>query len=259
MTQDDRPLRRVAVRVVSERVEEARARMLELSPAGFEEQDDGASVELAAYVDAAGERRIRTVFGEVRAEDVEPGWEERWRAFHRPVRVGGVWIGPPWEDPPAGERVVVIDPGRAFGTGRHPTTRLCLELLGRVERGSLLDVGCGSGVLAIAAAKLGFGPLVAVDVDPVAVVAARENVAVNGVDVDVRELDAVVDELPRANVAVANIALVAVEQLLAVLDACYAVTSGYLSHDEPSAPGWERTGREELAGWAADLFRRPTV
>ena len=90
--------------------------------------------------------------------EVEAGWEDRWREFHRPVRVGPLWIGPPWETAPGDALAVVIDPGRAFGTGAHPTTRLCLELLLDLPRTSLLDVGCGSGVLSIAAARLGFGP-----------------------------------------------------------------------------------------------------
>ena len=90
------------------------------------------------------------------------------------------------------EPAVVIDPGRAFGTGAHATTRLCVELLARIPRGSLLDVGCGSGVLSIAAARLGYGPVSAVDDDPVAVEVTRANAAVNGVAVDARVLDATV-------------------------------------------------------------------
>ena len=86
--------------------------------------------------------------------------------------MGPLWIGPPWESAPADALAVVIDPGRAFGTGAHATTRLCLELLLDAPRGSVLDVGCGSGVLAIAAARLGFGPVAAVDVDEIAVDAA---------------------------------------------------------------------------------------
>src|SRR5437016_3537985 len=82
------------------------------------------------------------------AAPVENGWEDRWRDFHRPIRIGPLWVGPPWEEAPPGAVAVWIDPGRAFGTGAHPTTRLCLELLLDVRRGSLLDVGCGSGVIA---------------------------------------------------------------------------------------------------------------
>ena len=78
---------------------------------------------------------------------------------------------------------VVVDPGRAFGTGAHPTTRACIELLARLDRGSLLDAGCGSGVVSVAAARLGFAPVVAVDVDEVAVEIARETARANGVEV----------------------------------------------------------------------------
>ena len=107
-------------------------------------------------------------------ERVEPGWEDRWRAFHRPCHAGGLWIGPPWIDPPAGETAVVVDPGRAFGTGAHPTTRASIDMLARLDRGSLLDAGCGSGVVSVAAARLGFAPVTAVDVDEVAVEVARD-------------------------------------------------------------------------------------
>ncbi|HKS78772.1 MAG TPA: 50S ribosomal protein L11 methyltransferase, partial [Gaiellaceae bacterium] len=89
-------------------------------------------------------------FDVVAADDVAEGWEDGWRAFHHGVRVGRLWVGPPWEEPPLDAVAVVIDPGRAFGTGAHATTRLCLELLQELEPASLLDVGCGSGVLSIA-------------------------------------------------------------------------------------------------------------
>ena len=125
--------------------------------------------------------RLLVAFPDAEVAPVQPGWEDGWRAFHRPVRAGGLWIGPPWEQPDPGEPAVVIDPGRAFGTGAHPTTRLCVELLARCERGSLLDVGCGSGVLSIAAARLGYGPIQAVDNDPVAVETTIANAEVNGV------------------------------------------------------------------------------
>lgn len=234
----------------------ARALLLELAPSGFEERDDGANVELAVYVDAAGEERMRAAFGELESLPVEEGWEDRWRSFHRPVRVAGLWIGPPWEAPPPGEPAVVVDPGRAFGTGAHPTTRACLELLAGVRRGSLLDAGCGSGVLAVAAARLGFQPVYALDGDPAAVEAARSTARGNRVEVSVSAADVLVDDLPRVDVVVANIELRTVEALLARGLAATAVTSGYLEHETPAVPGWERTRRLELEGWAADVFAR---
>ena len=127
----------------------------------------------------------------------------------------------------------MIDPGRAFGTGAHPTTRLCVDLLATSERGSLLDVGCGSGVLSIAAARLGFAPIRAVDNDPIAVETTIANAAVNGVELDASVVDGVDDELPTADVAVANVLLAPVEKILARLDTRFAITSGYLDRRSP--------------------------
>jgi ribosomal protein L11 methyltransferase len=244
----------VAVRVSSEDAEVARARLLELVPGGFEEVEHAEGLELAAYVDANVETAIRSAFAPVSSSPVVPGWEDRWREFHRPVRVGGLWIGPPWEEAPAGEPTVVVDPGRAFGTGAHPTTRACIEVLAGLERGSLLDAGCGSGVVAVAAVRLGFGPVVALDLDPVAVAVARETAARNDVEVEVRQADVLQDELPAADVLVANIELRVVERLLGRAVARHAVTSGYLGLDLPRAPVWTHTRRLELDGWTADAW-----
>ena len=187
---------------------------------------------------------------------MEPGWEERWREFHRPVRVGRLWIGPPWEQPPVDAVPVVIDPGRAFGTGAHATTRLCIDYLLELAPTSLLDVGCGSGVIAIAAAALGFSPVVAVDVDPAAVDATTRNAAANKVAVDVRKLDLAAGLLPSAELAVANISLERVESVLSRVDARVVVASGYLERDEPRLGPYRRRERRIRDGWAADLFER---
>lgn len=247
---------RVTIEASGGHAEEARAAALELAPGGFEESERSGALVLVLYVDRGEVGAIRSVFPQARVEPVAHGWEDAWRGFHRPVRAGGVWIGPPWEEPPAGEPAVVIDPGRAFGTGAHPTTRLCVELLAAAPRGSLLDVGCGSGVLAIAAARLGFGPLVAVDDDPVAVEATVANAAANGVTLEARVVDATAEPLPPADLAVANILLGAVESVLPRLRTARAITSGYLEGERPAAPGWTWVECRVLDGWAADLFAR---
>jgi len=148
----------------------------------------------------------------------------------------------------------VIDPGRAFGTGAHATTRLCLELLQELEPASLLDVGCGSGVLSIAAALLGFAPVTGIDVDGAAVEATLANAHVNGVDLSVRRADALADELPHAEIVVANVALDVVQRLLPRLSARWVVASGYLDRDELRVEGWSAAGRRTAGGWAADLL-----
>jgi ribosomal protein L11 methyltransferase len=249
-------VRRVAVTVPSAVAEVARAWMLGIFHEGFEEIEREDVLELAAYADPAREERMRLRFGAVEVTELPDDWQERWRRFHRPVRIGPLWIGPPWERGPADAVPVVIDPGRAFGTGAHPTTRLCLELLLELPAGSVLDIGCGSGVLAIAAARLGHRPVIAVDNDPAAVDAASENASANGVTVEVRLADALSDELPPADAALANASFAAVAQLAGRVDVRYFVTSGYFAIGRPELPGFRRCGRREREGWAADLFER---
>jgi ribosomal protein L11 methyltransferase len=237
--------------------------LLHLFPEGVEELD-------GAFAVYAEEPPLG--FDVVSAEDVDDDWPDRWREFHHGVRVGRFWVGPPWERPQAapGSRpgvggsaadassrpeTILIDPGRAFGTGAHPTTRLTLELLQTLEPGSLVDVGCGSGVLAIAAAKLGFAPVLGIDLDDAAVEASLANAAANGVGIEARRADALADELPATDVVLANVQLDLVERLLPRLRAPLAVTSGYLDRDRPAVDGWEPVDRREADGWAADLLR----
>jgi ribosomal protein L11 methyltransferase len=167
-----------------------------------------------------------------------------------------LWIGPPWADLPSGATTVVIDPGRAFGTGSHPTTGLCLGLLLDLERGSLVDIGCGSGVLSIAAAKLGFDPVVALDREAPAVEATRANAQRNGAVLEVRLQDAFATAPPEADVGLANIDLAAVETLAPKLDVRLLVTSGYFHARTPDLPGFTHLTRRVDGGWAADLFER---
>lgn len=215
------------------------ALLLHIFPEGVEELDGA----FAVYAD---EPPIG--FDVVEVEDVREGWEDEWRAFHHGVTVGRLWVGPPWEQAPDRTLPVVVDPGRAFGTGAHPTTRLCLELLQEVEPSSLVDVGCGSGVLSIAAAKLGFAPVAALDLDDVALEVTAENAVANGVEVEL------VTAPPAADLAVMNIALDVVEGILPTLEVPRAITSGYLERDTPSAAGWVAVERRVLDGWAADLL-----
>jgi ribosomal protein L11 methyltransferase len=228
--------------------------MLELFPEGFEEIDRPDGVELVAYTDAGGEERLWHVFGGVRGEDVAADWRDRWREFHRPVRVGPIWVGPPWHEPPAGTTAIVIDPGRAFGTGAHPTTQLCLELLLELEPGSALDLGCGSGVLAIVAAKLGCTPVIALDADENAVAATRANARTNGVQIDVRLADVFGGELPASEIALANITRPALEMVAPRLRSTRVVSSGYLPTDQIELPSLRHVRRITRDGWAADAY-----
>jgi ribosomal protein L11 methyltransferase len=217
---------RLAVRVAGGHAELVLAELLELAPAGVEEvQVDEETVEYAVY-GAPGELPqlpdVRAVAGEALVEistmEVADDWHERWKRFHRPVLIeapspvtGGagqipsVRVRPPWESAgdPAAAAVceIVIDPGQAFGTGAHASTRMCLELLLELAaseraRGAVLDVGTGSGVLAIAAATLGFGPVLGLDHEQESVEAARENAAVNGVELEARRFDLRRETLP---------------------------------------------------------------
>lgn len=232
--------------------------MLELFPEGFEELERPGVLELAAYTDAAGATSLWRAFGEYSWSEVPEDWQHRWREFHRAVEVAGLWVGPPWLEPPPGKVAIVVDPGRAFGTGAHPTTKLCLQLIAEltpeVGSRSLVDVGCGSGVLSIAAAKLGFDPVHAIDHDEATLASARENARVNGTTLDFRLLEALEDPLPAADVAVANISATVVEALAGRVDANRLITSGYLASETLEMSGRRPIGRRELDGWAADLW-----
>ena len=169
--------------------------------------------------------------------------------------MGRLWVGPPWEELPADALTVVIDPGRAFGTGSHPTTQLCLAALQELEPQALLDVGCGSGVLSIAAALLGFEPVVGVDVEAPSIEATRENAEANGVAVDAR-LVGPDEALPASPVVVANISLESVQALPARIDSATLVTSGYFASEQPQLERYTHAARTTLDGWACDVYRR---
>lgn len=211
---------RLAVSVRREDAEIALAQLLELAPAGVEEVDLGDRVEYAIY-GAPGELPelpdLQAAAGDalvqVTTTHVADDWAQRWKDFHRPIEVGGrLLVRAPWHPAPDasdGLLDVIIDPGQAFGTGAHHTTRLCLELLLEADPSpprAVMDVGCGSGVLAIAAARLGFGPVAGVDHERESVSATLGNAQVNGVTVDAALHDLLRDgPAPGAPIVLANL------------------------------------------------------
>lgn len=265
---------RLAVRVERERAELVLSELVALSPGGLEERDVSPGVVEYALYGAPGELpdvgELRAAAGDalvdVAASEVADDWAERWKAWHRPVEVGGrLRIRPPWEPPAEGMVELVIDPGQAFGTGSHPTTRLCLELLLALApgRGALADWGAGSGVLAIAARKLGWSPVLACDVEIAAVQAARENAAANGVaELEVRRMDLRREPAPWAPVVLANLQRGLLVELAERLERVpwLLVASGLLrgEADEVAAAfgrqGLRERERREAGDWAALLL-----
>jgi ribosomal protein L11 methyltransferase len=180
---------RLGIRVRADRADVALADLLPLLASGAEERVIGGCVEYALYGPAGelpGMSEIRALAGDavvnVVTEPVAPGWERRWHGFLRPVRAGRLIVRPPWVEGAPDD--LVIDPGTFFGAGTHPTTRLCLELLQSLTpAGPLCDWGAGTGVLAVAAARLGWDPVTAVEIEPDALAVIEDNAARNGVAV----------------------------------------------------------------------------
>jgi len=206
---------RLAVRVHRRQAELVLAELLELAPSGVEEVEVGPDVIEYAVYGAPGELPalpdLRAAAGgayvDIHTEEIADDWSERWRSFHRPLVIGDrLTVRPPWEPPGTTALDVVVDPGQAFGTGAHATTRLCLELmLDQDPAGSLVDLGCGSGVLAIVGAGLGWDPVTALDYDRAAIDATAENAARNGVALHVGRLDLRHEQVPAADLVVANV------------------------------------------------------
>jgi ribosomal protein L11 methyltransferase len=261
-------LLRLAVRVAREQREPVLAELLDLIPAGLEEREvDAATVEYVLY-GAPGELpalgRLRAAAGgalvDVTSTELPDDWDQRWRSFHAALDVGPLRVRPPWEPPRTGALDVVIDPGQAFGTGAHASTRLTLELLTALEAGgALADWGCGSGVLAVAAARLGFAPVLACDVEPAAVEATRAAAVANGVVVQAGRCDLRRAPGPWAPVVLANLVRPLLLQLAGHLGRPPArlIASG-LEVDEADevAGAFARHGLREAArrtgdGWAA--------
>jgi ribosomal protein L11 methyltransferase len=279
-------LLRLAVRVDRRDAELVLAELLELAPSGVEEVDiDSVTVEYAVY-GSAGELPelpdLRAAAGsalvDISTRELADDWAERWREFHRPLVLGRrLRVRPPWEAAdPAVALDVVIEPGRAFGTGAHPTTRLCLEMLldlsppvpdeGWRPAQRVIDLGCGSGVLAIVAARLGLVPVLALDFDPVAVEATVANARENGVAelVCARRFDLREEELPGASVVLANL-LAPILRDLAVrmregVPPARMIASGLLSSEaaavasELACAGLRLLERRDQGGWAALLL-----
>jgi len=250
------------------------AELLELTPSGVEEVAVGEDVVEYAVYGSSGELPdlpdVRAAAGtalvEVTTSEIADDWPERWRAFHRPLVLGRrLTVRPPWEPPRRTELDVVIDPGQAFGTGAHATTRLCLEvMLSLPAGGSFVDLGCGSGVLAITAAKLGWEPVLALDYDPASVQATRENAERNQAQIEVRRHDLRREATPAAGTIAANLLapllLVWVSTLAQLPDRLIA--SGILAHEaDRITEAFERRGMHEvdrrgLGEWAAILLTR---
>lgn len=263
----------LTVQVAADRAEIVLPDLLELAPAGVEERQADAGVEYVIYAaedELPAESAIRAAAGDsllsLGRSEVADDWSERWKRWHQPVELTAgerrVRIRPPWV--PAAEDAdieLVIDPGQAFGTGGHHTTRLCLELLlEREPGGSLADWGCGTGVLALAAARLGWFPVTAVDFDPAATDATRVNAEVNGIPgIAIGHADLTAEPGPVADTVVANLVRPLLLQVAERLEAVprVLIASGLLREEADEvvarfgAHGLLETGRRHSGEWAA--------
>jgi ribosomal protein L11 methyltransferase len=261
---------RLAVRVERERAELVLAELLELAPSGVEEVSVGERLIEYAVYGAPGELPalpdLRAAAGEalvqISTEEIPDDWSERWRDFHQPLVLDGrLTVRPPWA-PPRGTPIdVVIDPGQAFGTGAHATTRLCLELMLAADRpaGPFVDLGCGSGVLAIVAAKLGWRPVIALDHDPASVTASTENAGANEVEIEVRRFDMRAEQVPRSSLVAANVLAAPLIGWAASMRECpeRLILSGLLTHEADrvlaafAARGYRWRERRGRGDWSA--------
>jgi ribosomal protein L11 methyltransferase len=267
---------RLAVRCAPEQAELVLAELTVLAPNGVEEETGPGYVEYAIYggegelpelgdLDAAvGGGRV-----EVSATEVPDDWADRWRDFHKPILVGGrLCLRPSWEEPQPDAIDLVVDPGRAFGTGAHPTTRLCLELLLELEEageahGALTDLGTGSGVLAIAASKLGWDPVQGYDHEQPAIEASAANAEMNDVELQLERMN-LREQLPDlAPTVVANLTSPILAAVAAQLDGPHTlICSGILPGELDGVAGaFSRCGLAEVerrvdGDWAALLLRR---
>lgn len=258
----------VVIRVAVEHEEVAVAHLVEYAPAGFrhDEPRDGI-VEFAVYVAPSQVQAAEAYLARAGVPVLDtqvvlvPGdWSEQWKRFHNAVTIGELWIGPPWlvDAAPAALKHVIIEPGQGFGTGAHATTRLVLELLLDQPRASVLDIGCGSGVLSVAASMLGFSPIVAIDNDPAAIQSTNENIERNDVrGVRVVLTDATADSIPDADIVLANLTLEPLTALAPRLHVPRIIASGILRSQAPAAQsmfeaaGYVMRERRDRDGWVA--------
>ena len=270
---------RLAVRCDPEYAEPVLANLLELAPNGVEEERGQGWIEYAIYgppgeVPDVGELQAAAGGGlvEVTTTTVPDDWADRWADFHKPIEVGGrVGVRPSWWEPKEGLLDIVVDPGRAFGTGGHPTTRLSLELLLALEQedgasGPLADWGTGSGVLAIAAAKLGWSPITACDREPASLEAAAANAEANGVEVALQRVDVREAPPPSAPTVIANLTAGLLRECARHLrdgePPRALVCSGMLTEEadgvaaEFASAGLAVSERRDGGEWAALLLRR---
>lgn len=229
--------------------------------------DDGATVVLTADLDVCPPAVAAR--GWPVHEWVDDGaWQDGWRPYARAVRAGPFLVRPPWIAIPGSDGAVelLLDGGRAFGTGSHPSTTLALEVLaGLVRPGcSVLDVGCGSGALAIGAALLGAAAVVAVDNDPAAVEATSTNASLNGIVLDVRQEDAAAGG-GEYDVVLANLGSPPVVDLATVLTdrtkaGGHLVLSGLLDERAAAVPAsypeMALVDERSADGWTALVLRR---
>jgi len=264
---------RLAVRCAPEQADLVLAELTVLAPNGVEEERGPGYVEYAIYggegelpelgdLDAAiGGGRV-----EVSAAEIPDDWADRWRDFHKPLLVAGrLWLRPSWEPPREGAIDVVVDPGQAFGTGAHPTTRLCLELLCELEAGGeLVDLGTGSGVLAIGAAKLGWGPIRGYDHEQAAIEAAAANARANAVELQLERMN-LRERLPDlAPTVVANMTAPILAAVASQISQApqQMICSGLLPSElDATATAFAEAGlaeveRRQEGDWAALLLRR---
>lgn len=248
--------------------------LLDLAPQGVREHADGDVVEFVIYGAAPSAAELRAAAGDalvrpVAIDDVAGGWPERRARESRPLVIAGrIHLRRPW-DPPAGPGLIdlVIDRGRGFGTGGHPTTAMVLELMCDLEpAGALVDLGCGAGVLSIAAAKLGWSSVTGVDIDETAVAEARANIERNAAGASVEHADLTRDPMPAAEVALANVNPLEVHAIIATrlpADVRTLVASGLVTEEVGPALGlYARAAltevrRLERDGWAAVVLGRP--